>query len=432
MMESTSLDLQAIAEQALQQMLAQGFDDAQVQASHVVQDELNLQHNEASLLRSTEAAKLSLHGILDGRMAHCELASCSPEALCERVAALFADACQAPQDEANAVSSGQQAHIVQGPQQADLDLLARKVAELLAFREHETPKMQLDDTAARHLLQRSHLLTSQGSRLACSLGWYALEVAGTARDGSRCSSYNAAGGATDGLDGRHVADCFGIGEMMRETERQIHTRALGGKFMGDVVLAPTAVADLLDWLLGQLGDTQLIGGTSLYRHSERQAIASPLLTLKSRFQAPGVAPLSADGFISPPVELLSAGTLEILTPSLYGSRKTGLPHVPLAAAGGWEIAAGTTPRSQLLEGLSRGALVGRLSMGNPAPNGDFSAVIKNSFAVEGGTVGAALSEAMIAGNFAQMLRDVAAVSQERLDTGRLLLPWLRIAGVHYS
>ena len=39
---------------------------------------------------------------------------------------------------------------------------------------------------------------------------------------------------------------------------------------------------------------------------------------------------------------------------------------------------------------------------------------------------------MINGNMAQMLRDVLAVSAERQDTGDTLLPWLRMAGLHFS
>jgi PmbA protein len=68
----------------------------------------------------------------------------------------------------------------------------------------------------------------------------------------------------------------------------------------------------------------------------------------------------------------------------------------------------------------------------PAANGDFSGVIKNSFRIEGGTIGPALSEVMISGNMARMLKDLLGVSRERLDTGATLLPWLRIGGLHFS
>ena len=128
---------------------------------------------------------------------------------------------------------------------------------------------------------------------------------------------------------------------------------------------------------------------------------------------------------------MRGGRLMTLTPSLYASRKTGLPHVPVAA-GGWEIGAGTTPRSELAAGIARGAWVGRLSMGNPASNGDFSGVIKNSFVISGARLGPALSETMISGNIAQMLCDVVAVSRERIDSGALQLPWLRVANLHFS
>jgi PmbA protein len=131
------------------------------------------------------------------------------------------------------------------------------------------------------------------------------------------------------------------------------------------------------------------------------------------------------------VTLLDRGTLRCLTPSLYGSRETGLPHVAVGGDG-WDVAAGTTPLAELVAGVPRGALVDRLSMGRPSASGDFAGVIKNSFAIRDGVVGTALSETMISGNVAQMLRDVSAVSAERIDTGSWVLPWLRVEGLHFS
>jgi len=197
------------------------------------------------------------------------------------------------------------------------------------------------------------------------------------------------------------------------------------------VLTPPAVATLLGWLHAQLSDMQLISGSSLYRDRVGTRIASSLLTLSSRFDAPGIAAISGDGFVTPPVQLLDAGKLLRLTPTLYGSRKTGIAHVP-TAAGGWQLAAGATPLSEMLSSVPRGALVGRLSMGNPASNGDFSGVIKNSFAIMDGATTTALSETMITANVARMLLDVKAVSRERIDTGAWCLPWLRVSGVHFS
>ncbi len=427
----TASTLQSTAIRALEMMRGAGFEQAQVTASRIALDELNVNHNEASLLRSTESHKLSLMGIVDGRIASTELSELSAHAIGDRIASLFVDARSAPRDEANAVSSGQSTRLVQGPQQSDLELLAAKMAELLEFRARETPRMMVDEARALHTLRQSHTLTTGGSDLACSVGNYAMDVFGTARDGKQSSSFNATGGSTDNLASAQAPAYFGIGQMLHDTQQQIHTRPLADKFVGDVVLMPNAVESLLTWLLAQLGDTQLIAGSSLYRDSVGQAIASPLLSLRSRFDAPGVAAVSADAFLTPPVALVRAGTLMTLTPSLYGSRKTGLTHVPVAASG-WEIPPGDQSCAELIGGVAHGAVVGRLSMGMPAANGDFSGVIKNSFSIVDGAVGPALAETMISGNMGQMLRDIVAVSRERIDTGAVCLPWLRIANLHFS
>jgi PmbA protein len=181
----------------------------------------------------------------------------------------------------------------------------------------------------------------------------------------------------------------------------------------------------------QLQDGPLIDGSSVYRHDVGKPIASPLFTLRSRYDAPGCAPMSADAFFTPALTLVDAGQLTQLCPSLYGSRKTGLPHKPVASTG-WELLAGDTPLAKIIAAVPRGALVGRLSMGSPAPNGDFSGVIKNSFAITKGQLGIALAETMISGNVAQMLKNVVAVSAERIDSGSDALPWLRVGGLHFS
>jgi PmbA protein len=429
------------AEHALERMRAHGFEHAQVSASRALRTEVNIAHSEPALLRSVETVKLALAGIVGGRKASTELAElgdgapggalASTTSLDARIAALRADANLAPQDAAHAVSSAQRAEIVRGETESSLDELADAAAELLAFRAREAPRAIVDESFVAHTHRQQVVLTSGGSELVCRLGWCEASALATAREGSASSSFAFASGSAERLRGVPLSQRFGLGDMLRALERQIGARPLGESFIGSVVLTPQAVNDLLGWLLGQVGDMQLIGGTSLYRDQVGAAIASPLVAIESRFDAPGVAPLSADAFVATPVRLLTAGVLRTLLPSLYGSRKTGLPHVP-TAEGGWMMAAGDRPLAELIGGVARGALVGRLSMGRPASNGDFSGVAKNSFLIEGGEAGRALAETMITGNVAQMLRDVSGVSVERLDEGALLLPWLRVENLRFS
>jgi PmbA protein len=423
--------LSPITAQALDAMRAAGFEHAQVHASITSLSELNFNDNEPTLLRSTESGKLALLGIVDGRMASTELTELSPEAVAARAAALFADARSAPQDAANAVSAGQSGVFERGPQAADQDALVGAISGLLDYRRAATPKFTLAEGAAAHRLRRFHLLTTGGSDLSGSCGWYELGALGSAREGARASSISYGGGFTHDLRSQAPQDLFGLGDLMREAERQIHTQPVGDKFVGDVVFQPGAVADLVNWLVGQLSDTSLVAGTSLYKSKLGEQVAAPLFTLRSRFDAAGVMPVSADGFVAPPVTVVERGTLRTALPTLYGSRKTGLAHVP-TPGGGWWLEAGATPVAEMVGTVERGALVGRLSMGLPASNGDFSGVIKNAFLVRGGEVGPALAETMVTGNMAQMLRSIVAASRETREGEGWRLPWLRVSGLHFS
>lgn len=420
-----------IAEKALHLMTETGFDDAQVSAVVRVQDEINIAHDEPSMMRSTEKHELSLSGLLDGRKARTELADTAEESIREATRRLFEAAQVAPRDDANAVSSRQRADIVHGPQEGNAGLLAASVSELLAYRARETPRVHIEEGFSAYLHSVRHTITSRGSALSSRTGHYGLSAMVIAKDGAHTSSMNYTFGCTNGLGETDVASLFGIGEMMTRTQQQMHTQSLDGSFVGDVVLTPMAVGSLLRWLLEQVSDFQLIADRSMYRRQVGEVIASPLLSVRSRFDAPGTVALTDDGFVAEPLALVSEGRLMTLLPSLYGSRKTGIAHVP-SARDGWRIDGGSDSRDELIGGVTRGALVGRLSMGRPAANGDFAGIIKNSFLIHNGERGSALAEVMISGNVARMLQDIVAISRERIDTGHTLLPWIRVADLHFS
>jgi PmbA protein len=425
-----SIDPRQIAESTLERMQSAGFDDSHVSVTASEQDELNVSHNEASLLRSTENYGISLLGILDGRRASATLTDLSEDAIGREVASLAERVKSAPQDPANAVSSAQSGHFEQGPLDSDLDLLADKVRELLDYRNNQAGKVTIDEGAASHFVSRSHEVTSQGTALSSVLGCQNLMVMCTATEGERSSSFNYTGGSTHDLGEKHASEWFAVGDMLSETERQIDTHSFDAPFKGGVILAPGAVSDLVGWLLQQLSSGAMIADSSVYKDSVGERIAAPALSVRSYTDAPGHTPFTGDGFRTEPIQLLDEGRLTTLLLDLYGSRKTGLPHTPSPSA--WRIDPGSTSKAELIGSIERGALVSRFSMGAPAANGDFSGVIKNSFKIEGGEVGSALSETMVAGNMARMLLDIDGISKEHIDYGGEDYPWLRISGLHFS
>ena len=172
--------------------------------------------------------------------------------------------------------------------------------------------------------------------------------------------------------------------MLRDTEQQIHTRPIGAKFVGDVVLTPrrggrpARLAARPD--RRRAADRRQL---AVPRQGRAAQIASPLLTLQSRFDAPGVVALSADAFVTPPVEMSARRHADDAD-----AQPLRQPQDDVAARAGGRAAGSSRPATRrarrCVAAVQRGALVGRLSMGNPAANGDFSGVIKNSFVIDGG------------------------------------------------
>ena len=425
-----TVDAKQIAESALAMMQASGFDDSHVSVSISEQDELNMNHNAPSLLRSTENYNIGLIGIVDGRKAATTLTDVDPEAMKKTVQSLFEDAQSAPQDDANAVSENQVAHFEQGPLASNRDLLAEKAEELLNFRAAQTPNVIIEEATVSHRIARSYDVTSRGTALSCVIGCYEMGAAATGTEGEKSSSLNYTGGRCNDLHGTPGQDWFALGDMLLDTQRQIHTRPLGERFTGEVILAPTAVSDLVSWFLSQLGSTALISGSSVYRDRVGDSVAAATLSLHSHFDAPGHAPFTSDGFKAEPLELIQGGKLTSLLVDHYGSHKTGIAHTP--SSSGWRILPGTDSTADLIASVKQGALVTRFSMGSPGANGDFSGIIKNSFIIENGEVGGALAETMVAGNMAAMLENVSGISQEHIDFGGEDFPWLRIPGLHFS
>lgn len=426
--------LEAIASQSLRQVLAQGFEQAMVDARTGVSTDLGIEHDRIAVLGTTQTRRATLVGIVAGRRARIDTWDLSHEAIVGAASALWRAAQVAPVDESWFVSSGQRATVEKGPLDADPELLVDRATEWLDWAAANTPTVRIKIGQVSHQLTRSCCLSSEGSEIRCAVGALSAGAAFNAREGPLTSSYGAAGGCSHDFVGRPLQEHFGIDEAMRAAARSLQPRSWashGLPGVGDVLLAPAAAAPLLEWLLGQLTDERLLTRTSLFRDQVGQQIASPQLSLTHRPGAPGVIPVSADGHIVEPLSVIDQGRLQTLLPSAHGSRKTGLSHRPIASSG-WAVAAGDRPWCERLAEIEHGVLVSRLAMGRPAANGDFSGVAKNSFLIRDGRVDGALGETMVSGNIAQVLGSIHALSRERLDTGDWLLPWIHASNVHYS
>jgi len=141
--------------------------------------------------------------------------------------------------------------------------------------------------------------------------------------------------------------------------------------------------------------------------------------------------VTPDGYAAQNSTIVQDGVLKSFLLSLYGSRKTGLDRA-VNSGGAFVVDQGDTPFDEMVKSVKKGILLARFSGGSPSDNGDLSGVAKNSYLIEDGEIKYPISESMISGNVADMLMNVTAVSNERIDYGFSILPWVAVSGVTIS
>ena len=127
-----------------------------------------------------------------------------------------------------------------------------------------------------------------------------------------------------------------------------------------VVLEPAATAILAESLLSAMDQRSADEGRSFFSKVKvGDAAFSPLVSLRSdpRNARTPMLPFDGEGR---PLEVqpwITEGKLEALAMSRFWAQKT--KRAPVGGHGGFELAAGTTPRAKLLEGIKRGVLISR-------------------------------------------------------------------------
>jgi predicted Zn-dependent protease len=136
----------------------------------------------------------------------------------------------------------------------------------------------------------------------------------------------------------------------------------------DVVLAPAAVAALVEWMaLGSFGARGVLDGTSLLAGREGELLCSPRITLREGV-GPGEPPFDSEGVTRRPVDFLRAGcggrpVSDLLTAARLGHAEGSTGHAqPLSLHAS---AADPTPGHAILEpgGLAERDLIAMVDRG---------------------------------------------------------------------
>lgn len=260
--------------------------------------------------------------------------------------------------------------------------------------------------------------------------WYGAEV--SARDGdARVPEASRYAGA------RHRADLPDPRRLGREALERVLARQGEAKLASartTLVLDPLAAASLLGRVLGVLTAGAVQQGRSYLAGKRGAALASPLLSLTDDPLIPrGLASRRYDGegISARPLALVEGGVLANYYVDTYYGRKLGWEPTS-GSRSNVRVALGEHDLAGLVRAAGSGFYVRGWLGGNANPtSGDFSFGFQGQ-RIEGGALGAPVSEMNVTGNFLELLPRLAALGNDPDPSSTLMAPSLLFEDVEFS
>ena len=427
--------LKKTAQAAVAALQTAGADKAQANVSYTITHEFNVDGGEFSLFRTLFDKQLAMTAIQGGKKGTVAQNRYDEKTIAESAKACLEAAASAQPDENwDFAPVSQNEDFVLGQVKPDTDKLFDRCRELMADIQARFPKIMMEQMIVSHKEIMKAKANSYGVLFSTHEGLYSVDLMFSAHEGDKASSFFGSGVVTDSLD-RPFMELGSIEKDLKDVENQIETTGVSGKFEGTMVVMPGCLASLFYSLLSDFaGEGGLLSGTSPWKDRLGEKVADERITLS-------LAPLderivcgertTGEGFRAENFDVIQNGRLTAFALGLYAANKLKLPRGKNDSFN-MVVAPGDTSIDQIIASIDKGILVGRFSGGQPSSNGDFSGVAKNSFLIENGKIGPALSETMISGNMADMLNRLRAVSSEQVADGMMVLPYMAFDGITIS
>ncbi len=397
--------------------------------------ELNVENGSFKLMRTVFNNSGSLKIFADHRMGTASGNDITEEGLQKLAKDAAAAAESSPEDPCHDIAPDQGKDVFrQGTQEADLDGFVERIREFLDTVAREYPKVQI--MAAIGSFDKWHWVrrNTNGTEFEGFGGQYGFSVEVCASEGEKTTGLNYTGFAAADLS-RPFMEIGDMRKTLENIQNSIYPETLTGKFTGPVIITPGCAADFLSMLLGNFaGSSGIIDGTSLWLDKVGEAVADEKLTLALKPWDERIVNgerATGDGFRSEDVTVIDHGVLKCHLLNLYAANKTGRP---VTKNSGFDLVVepGDTSLADMIASVDKGLILGGFSGGSPGANGEFSGVAKNSFLIENGKVKCAVTETMVNGNLAEVVKHIRGISKELCVDGQAVVPYIAVDGIVIS
>ncbi|OUW11110.1 MAG: hypothetical protein CBD26_02895 [Candidatus Pelagibacter sp. TMED166] len=428
------MNLKETLSYALDRLLKSGMDNAEGMINESEKKELNIESGKISLLRTTFSNSLRLEAIKDKKQSSISINKLDKRSIDDSLNKLMVNVESSQVDDSNDISEKQTPEIfTKGTLKADLNLMYDRIEDFNSFVKQNYKKVLLEAVTLEHNTSKSHILNTNGVDFEINKGMYGFSSMFTSKDGLDTSSFNYT--SVEKLNLNKSLDQYGhVSELLRQSQEQVKSSPIHSKFVGEIIVTPHCLSEFISFIDYSISDNALIAGTSIYKDKVGQKIANDNFTLSSKPLDSKIDSgyfITSDTYKSENRTLVHNGILQTHLLSLYGANKTGGKRTP-NQGGNYMIEGSTSSLEDMIKNVKKGVILCRFSGGSPSDNGDFSGVAKNSYYIENGKIMFPIIETMISGNIAQMFLNITNISNERVDFGDSILPWISFKGITIS
>jgi len=423
-----------ILEYAIDELKKQGANKVSCSLSNSEKQELNIEHGEMSLFRTTFNSSLSIEAFIDNKKGSTSINKIDKDSIDEAVLKVIELSNSSSPDECYDIAKNQPSQIFScGSNEADLDIMYDSLSDFNKYTKNKFPKIILEAAILDFTKTKTLVKNSNGVDFEINKGLYGFSPMFTAKEGKDTSSFNYTGFYAKNIS-KPLHEYGMIEQLLKETEEQIKTFPVENKFIGDIIVTPDCIGGFLSMIESHISDFMIISGRSMYKDKLNQSIASDKLTLHSH---PTSEKLdynyftTGDDYVCENSTIIDKGVLKTLLLGIYGSNKTGKNRA-VNNGGAHIVESGDKALNDMITGVDKGVLLSRFSGGSPSDNGDFSGVAKNSYYIENGKIKYPISETMISGNIFQMLNNIKDISKETINDGSSIYPWIQFSGLTIS
>lgn len=420
-------DIKRIAEKTGQLLSDAGARKAQYTVTEKEKHEFNVDGGEFSLFRTLFDRSLSITAYKDQKKGSAFTNQFNDAAIESAVSDCIKSAESGVADECYDIAPIQEKEIFRdGAYEPDIDLFFDRTRELMTDIRKRHPKILMEQMIVTHDKIHTVYRNTNGTEFEVYEGAYSVSLMFSAHEGDTTTSFFGSGVYTDKLD-RPFIELGSLEKDLSDTEAQLNTIPVEGKFDGIIVLTPASLGGFLGSAISNFAsDSVILEKTSIWLDKMDKQVADSRITISMRPGDPRIVcgqRYTADGFRSEDYDLIKEGVLKSFLLSLYVANKSGFAPAKNTSFS-IVIEGGDTAYTDMIKNIKKGLIIGRFSGGQPGANGDFSGVAKNSFLVEDGQIKGAVSETMISGNLSELLNSLVAISRETVADGTFVLPYM--------